>query len=152
MIRSRRNVMNRLGALTNIVASTNANSNIPLNIEEMLTSFSNHVATRDDGEEADINNADNEAGNVVVVIPDLLDKSVKRKVEKYRNKVAEKALELAPLQESRNDITDQLKKTREYLSLLKKQVRDGQSNRRRARDGLEPKLFEVLRTIGVELT
>ena len=62
----------------------------------------------------------------MLVISDLLDKSVKRKVKKYRDKVAEKALELAPLQESRNDITDQLKKTREYLSLLKKQVRDGQ--------------------------
>ena len=62
----------------------------------------------------------------MLVISDLLDKSVKRKVKKYRDKVAEKALELAPLQESRNDITDRLKKTREYLSLLKKQVRDGQ--------------------------
>jgi len=62
----------------------------------------------------------------MLVISDLLDKSVKRKVEKYRNDVAEKALELVPLQEPRKDITDRLKKTREYLSLLKKQVRDGQ--------------------------
>ena len=48
--------MKRLGAVINIATNVNANSNIPLNGKEMLTSFSNHVATRDGGEEADIDN------------------------------------------------------------------------------------------------
>ena len=93
-----------------------------------------------------------EVDDIVVVIPDLLDKHVKRRIEKYRDEVTEQLLESALLQESRDNIINRLKKTREYLALLKKQVSDGQSDRCRAGDGLEPKLFEVLRTIGVELT
>ena len=89
--------MKRLGALINIVADANVNSSISLNIEEILTSFSNHVATNNDIEEADTNNVGDEAGNVVVVIPDLLDKNVKRRIEKYRDEVTEKVTGIGAL-------------------------------------------------------
>ena len=106
--------MKRLGALINIVADANVNSSISLNIEEILTSFSNHVATNNDIEEADTNNVGDEAGDVVVVIPDLLDENVKRRIEKYLDEVTDKLLELAPLQESKDNIINLMKKTREY--------------------------------------
>ena len=90
MIRSRRNDMKRLDTLINIVADANVTSSISLNTKDMLTNFINHVATNNGIEEVDTDDVGDEAGNVVVVIQDLLNENVKRKIEKYRDEVTDK--------------------------------------------------------------
>ena len=63
-----------------------------------------------------------------------------------------KEVEKAPLVESRKEIAKRLKKKRTYLGLLKKQLRTFRSNRRKSGEGLESKMFKLLREIGVKLT
>ena len=120
--------MKRLRTIINSVVDANINLKTTLNVESTLVCFAKQTTTYDGIEEADVTGAEDEAGNSVVAVLNLLDKSVKCKIEQYIDEVRAKVLELASLRKSKDTVTGQLKNEREYVFLIKDQIRDGQAD------------------------
>ncbi|KAL7553941.1 hypothetical protein ACHAWF_017571 [Thalassiosira exigua] len=165
-VRARKKSMEKLGALISLVSEARErDDNSPVSVQDLLDEFGQHVDAQADDPEGEEEEEDSEAvtdededeeekreGDVVVEIPEGVSPEVKEKIDRYRSEMEQAQRDLGPLELARGEITGRLSKTRKYLAELKKKVKSFRSDRRKSGEGLESKMFRVLKEIGVELT
>ncbi|KAL7529504.1 hypothetical protein ACHAWF_003005, partial [Thalassiosira exigua] len=159
-VRARKKSMEKLGALITIVSEARANNeDSPLEVQDLLNEFEQHVDATQGDDDDDPAAADGEdmeeeqgEGDVRVDLPEGLCPEVKAKIDRYHAEMEQAKLDLAPLEEVRGEIARRLRQTRIFLAELKKKLKSFRSDRHKAGEGLESKMFRVLKEIGVELT
>ncbi|KAL7524881.1 hypothetical protein ACHAXR_000757, partial [Thalassiosira sp. AJA248-18] len=163
-IRRRMQKLERLGAIISIVSDTNENEdNSPVNVSELLQEFQEFVDDDNDLEE-DVNpgrsgamaeeedDDEEDDSEYRIQIPASVTPETRAKIVQCQNEVTSFKNEVEPLKIERKEIADKLKRTRAFLAEMKKKLKSFRSVRRKSGEGLETKMFRILKSIGVELT
>ncbi|KAL7530713.1 LOW QUALITY PROTEIN: hypothetical protein ACHAWF_003482 [Thalassiosira exigua] len=135
-VRACKKWMEKLGVLISIVSYAQQDSDdSPIDVQELLHQFSKHVDAQanevdaaEDEEECYCNAEEREGGNVLAKV------------------------DMIPLLEARAEIAGCLTRTRQLPGKLKNKLKSVRSDRHKAGGGLEGKMSQVLKEIGVELT
>ena len=142
-----------LGVMAENPVSTNSGASPYQNkLDEILDFIENEDYMADDvdgiGEESD--NEDAAAVELAPAIPAVEgsadDSAVAEKIQQVKTIVKECKLEMVPIQKERNKITALLARARSHLKTLKEKIKSFKSDRKRSGDGIETKIFNVLKS------
>ena len=171
-IRYRKEKLVTLGAIVNVVNdANNGQTDSPVDVDDLLQEFEGFVNANTDMEEedgpeffvdeegeedevifVDEDDHNEESDNFAINIPDDIPQQTKDKIAAFQKEIDDFKKEMEPLAAERKEITDNLQRTREFLKELKKKLTSFRQVRKKSGEGLETKMFRVLKSIGVELT